>query len=483
MASTLLAERSQSLLVIAGIIVISHVILYLASFQLPFFGDAIASISKPATAIYESGLRSPFNYPDSDPGHPTVIPLFIAMGWTSFGKVLWWPHLIQILFSAATAFLITLHFLRRYGNLPAFGGLFLLLLSPLFIAQASGISLQLPLTFFFILSWSLIETKRFQWLYLTLPLMMLCHLQSILLLPLLAALQLYYKRDDNPLHFTSWLPFILALFVLSGWFWIHYQEFGWITSSPNYERGKPEFLGFIANLIRSVWRLVDFGYIVLWLPLFFNFKKLEPPALWREFLLFSLLFILPLALLFVYPPAHRYFLPLLFWLPFVFAQRLSNFKVIHKALWLAIAALLLVSGNFWVYPGRCASDANITASAWYEMEKQVRAGLPEAEIYTYAPLANEGRYTTLNDKDPAFIPLYNHSIDSLPFVLRSNLNCEFSSEQLETLRNWPAKEWKKMGIYVRVYANPKISVPPNYTILPGPKGEQWVMQIKEWLAP
>lgn len=477
MAQAFLAGENKHARQLVVIAVAFQAAYFLYALNLPLFGDAIASVSKPARAIFESNLTRPWNYPDADPGHPTLFPFLIAILWKIFGLKLWVPHLLTALFTAGTALLLVLQ-INKSAPRAAMPGLVLLCISPLFVSQSVSVSLQTPLTFFFMASWAAISHQKIRWLYLTLPAMLLTHLQGVLLLPVLGALQLFYYRNDNPLHISRWLPYLFAGAVLSIWFWAHYATFGWITASPNYERGMPDMTALLLNLLRSGWRVIDFGYILLWIPLLILTYRKQPLILKNELLLFAFIFTLPLAALFTYPPAHRYFLPLLYWLPFAFAASLSFFNKKTRTAWYVTAIAVLISGHLWVYPGKCAGDANVAYLGWFSIENEIQKALPEKEIYTYAPLANEPVFTRLKEEKLMFHSLYNRNLTDVPFVLRSNMNCEFTREQLDSLTHWPCRVWKKGGIYARVYANPSFDIPTGFGMIEESKTEKWWRELK-----
>lgn len=464
---------------------------FLLSMSLPFWGDSIASVSKAAVRIYEEGLHRPWNYPTADPGHPTLFPWLIALCWTLFGKTLWMAHALIALGVGALLRLIG-QFVQLYDEKWQFAAYALLFVSPLLVSQAVEISLALPLTLaFFAAVRALKKGKTLFWVLCMIALSLL-HLQGMLLL---AALGLYDIFRSWPLKKAWWKRFPLYLIPLCTfalWAWFHYQEFGWALITPNFgQRGAPDPGAILYNLGIGTWRLLDLGYFILFIPVFFAFLKIllkgRPGDLDRLFLAVFLILCLFIPVIFPYPPNHRYIFPVYLLMVPLFIRWLQNKSRTFRSVWLSLAFLILLSGNIWYYPGKCLGDQNLVFLSYADIESEMMEVLPEGTtLYSFAPLNNPSKFTYLTEsRKIRYEDLYEHDFAELDWIVESNVNCEFTSEMRDTLRDqFVPRVFESYGVYVNVWMNKRLLEHyPDFADKehqPGP-AEQFIRSMKEKL--
>jgi hypothetical protein len=467
---------------------------FFVSIHLPFWGDAIASVSKPALTIYDNGLFVPWNLPNADPGHPTLFPWLLALCWMLLGKSLWVAHLLVFIFIIALIWLTDKIGKGYLTDNHIFILKMSLLISPLFVSQALGVFLQLPLTVFFLAAYYASIKNKIIIAAILLSAMMLCHLQGVLFLMTFFIFRLWkWFESKSRLNFLQeLLLFGLPTFVIALWLYFHKQEFGWALVTPNYMRASSDLKTGIYNFFIGIWRIVDLGYLLVSL---FSFllliKRIKTKAtsnLEKLLVSLSLVFLLVLPFLFAHPPNHRYFLGFFMIAFFVFFKFLQTKSLKYQVNMMVLNLLFLGVGNFMYYPGKCLGDANIVYLNYTNIEEELIKIIGAGHIvYSYAPLNNHSLYTQLSTKSTIdYADLYEEPIEKLPYVLRTNLNCEFTAEDLKRLeKNFQSHDMSVYGINATLYVNNMIRHTIEYQGF-GVKREisrfeTFLLDIKLWL--
>lgn len=467
--------------------------------DMPFLGDSIPSNLYAADNIYTHHLSTIWNIAEADPGHPTLYPYIVALLWTVLGKSLWVAHLLQIaigLLLCHTLYNIAKQYMGQ--KTAQFATLFFAI-SPLYVAQLTNVSLQLPLTLAaFAAFYFWLKGKRMAYA-IALCLMMWVHLQGALLLLFLATNDaLHYMFENGVKSLLRWVAkkwwvYTLPFIAFVGWAWVHQNHFGWAISSPNYLRENPTLKGIAYNFAIAFWRITDFGYLLpLACVLLAGFRLRKKiyltDAFARLFITYSLLLLLVgggICILFAYPPIHRYFLPATVVLFLLFAAALENMRPLPKKVWAIAAAIALVAGNFMYYPGKCIGDANIAYTPIYNLEKQIAQDFDDSiTFYTYAPLSYPSAIRYLDSaKGLRLKGLYNIPLDSVAYVLQSNMNCEFDFNGLAQLKGWHGTTYEQGGVYITIYANPQYlpQKPKGWQIRQPSSAEIWLLNLKKKL--
>ncbi len=159
-----------------------HLALFWQVKYYPFLGDSIPSNLFAAENIYNQHFTTIWNVPEADPGHGTLYPAFIALMWLIFGKNLWITHLVQIAVGLATCHVGYKIARKSWGESTSQFAVLLFSISPLYVGQLVGASLQLPLTLAAFAAFYFWQQKKYVLYTLSLCLMMLCHLQAAFLL-------------------------------------------------------------------------------------------------------------------------------------------------------------------------------------------------------------------------------------------------------------------------------------------------------------
>jgi hypothetical protein len=495
-----MSDSKQKPLHLFTVFILAQAVLFWITRHDPFFGDAVSGVSRAAVHIFEQQLRTVFFLPQHDPGHPTLFPVLMAATWMVLGKKLWVAHLLVNFFATGTLYL-TWRLANKCltGWWPYLPVLFLTL-SATYLAQSAMLTNHMPLTFFYLLAFTALLEKRAFIFMLASCAMVLLHLQAVFMLAAMALAEMYIHSRVNRQSVVQFFKqklwwFIPSAAVFLGWGYVHAQQTGWAFSSPVFaeHRQAVGFAGFIKHVLISFWRLADYGYFIFYVPLlilFFRERKKLAELLTQHTLTVSWMIHLGVTALLIcatlnYSPGHRYFFPFSALLSIVAVVALKEAFRQKPARWMlgVSIAVVLVLGNYWYYPGKCLGDATLAYRNYFALEKQIQQELPDSVVmYTYAPLASETKFTTLKDTGNLQVKeLYGRSIQEVPVVLQSNCNCEFTTDELNTLQQWKGKSYEQHAVYVNVLFNPQYfqSPPMNEPLREKSAVELWMEKSKQ----
>jgi len=427
---------------------------FLISHNDPIHGDGISTVARASLHIYEKGAECFFYPVKQDPGHPTLYPYVLAGLWRLWGSPnLVLCHLWNILFGIG----VLLQVKRLCSPNNSLLTVFLVGISPLFVSQTMMVLTHLALTFFFLGCWEAYHRKKHLSSGIWASLMVLTHLEGVFLLTGLAIVVLTDWLIENKrftYHFFKnvFLIFTLPSLCFSIWLIAHYRHTGWWVSAPEYaaHRSLATASQFAYNFALIAWRLSDYGYgifyigfgWVLWNKRLRIFAFLRGNAELRRLLILTFTLALLFAVFLSGSIAHRYFLPIQVLAITYFGEQvvnLMNRKGIVLTLIVPIVAMTV--GNFFYYPFKCIGDANIVYRNFFSLEKEIKSRYPNIVWGTYAPLSNPSvhRYLDAHTGLKTY-RLYEARFDTCKYILSSNLTCEFTATQKDSLRLY----WKKL---------------------------------------
>jgi hypothetical protein len=479
------------------LLAVFHLAVFLQVKDFPFLGDSIPSNLTAAHNIYNNHFATVWNTPDADPGHPTLYPMLVALVWAVLGNSLWVTHLVQVVLGFLLVLVVHKIARNYYSQTTARFAALLFAISPLYVAQLTNASLHLPLTLAAFTAFYFWQQKKYTAYTIALCAMMLVHLQGAFLLLFLClhdVVMFYinngYKKYGQWL-FKRWWVYSIPFLVFITWGLLHATKFGWAFTSPNYMRDSPTLKGIVYNFVIAFWRIADFGYIApLAAVVLFFIKQRKKIYLGlpnvQAFIGYLLLLLVVgggIAVVFAYPPIHRYFLASSVLLLVLFAGVLQTMPAKRKTIWAVLAGLALVAGNFMYYPGKCIGDGNIAYTPIFSLEKQIAADFAANTVfYTYAPLSYPSaiRYADATHA-PHLKGLYNTPLDSVAYVLQSAMNCEFTSQELEVLQGWHGTSYSSGGMYINIYANPDSvpQKPKGWQLRQPTTAEKWLQHLKQ----
>jgi len=451
------------------------VLVFLAQ-DIPFFWDTVQLGAKHAWFYYDTGFRTLWLPTELDSGHPPTFGLYLAGLWSMFTPSLSLSHWALLPFLMGVL-LLAYELGRELGDerwaplLPL-----LLLADPTVLAQSVLLSPELPLLFFFLLGlYSVERQNRFALILAALGLALIST-RGMMCCLILFGYQ--WRREEHSwrrpmtLFWASryyWPAALLAVFFL----WGHYRATGWIGYHADSPWG-PSFKtvdteGMLRNLLILIWRLLDFGRILIyplllamWLTTRTGFrpKKQRRDLSW---LLLLALGILSISFLrYQGLQQHRYLLPV-----FIAVHLLFYLLVCHgriptrwKQGFAALALVGLLSGHFWIYPHRIAQgwDASLSFLPYTELRAESLAFLqqrqiPAGQVGTAFPAIGPLHHRNPQTRGSGF---HAYDMETSRYIFYSNVVNDFSDRDIRRLRS----QWTLLysrtqrGVEVSIYQRP-----------------------------
>ncbi len=458
---------------------------------------------------YENAFPSVVLPLDLDSGHPPFYAMYVAAMWSCFGQTLAVSHWAVFPFLIGLG--ISYYHLADYF-LPTKAvpyALFLLLTEPSLLAQSFLGGVDIALVCLYLMALNGIFYRKRWLLAIALCLMSTFSLRGIIAVGLLGTTEFLVKMLENSSlksNSLKSLSFILhrcfsvlqkitpaylpSIFMVLTWLYYHHEVSGFWVSNPDSpwaaDYGFVDFKGWLKNLVVVVWRLLDYGRILMWSVAAFlllqwllkrnnttiegqasGFNTKDFASKFQSLFLFTLLpliFYLPFITLRQTPILHRYFLPTILLVTilfvFLFAFVKSN-KVRNFAFIAAVVALL--SGHFWVYPDHIAKgwDASLAYLPYFELNDEATAyieaqNIPFEAVGSEFPAVNPRKFTHLQETDLGhFVDKDAYEMTDFKYILQSNVMNDFSEQDLEALQSakgdWRLeKEFRKGQVYIRL---------------------------------
>ncbi|MEE9372670.1 MAG: hypothetical protein V3V00_06415 [Saprospiraceae bacterium] len=435
------------------------------------FWDTIQFAGHHPQYYFENGFSSFFLPQSLDSGHTPIFGIYIAAIWNIFGKSLWASHL-------ATMPFVFLNFLFAYqlgqrwisGRFSIVFPLVLLLI-PQCISQFMLVSPDVVLSACFLGLLLSIENEN-QWLSLVSSLgLVLVNNRGFVVVIIFIIWLLFKKNERTTLRITilQFLPaallfivFQLAHFFHFGWIGIH-SEMPWFGSFSMIDlKGIPK------NVAIFIWRLTDFGMIIVWAPLLLFFLKNKSILVKDRHL--QLLGILVIFFAIMTIPfkglmQHRYFLPIIILAAFILLKWIFIIKSKErtKGLIIGLISLFLITGNLWIYPAKIAQgwDSTLAHLPYYSLQEVVinyldDSGISKSEVSTAFPMRSDQSIINLTcDKGHSNLEQFQNKDEvDTEYILYSNVMNDFSIKEIDILQiEWKViKEWRNMNMKMILYS-------------------------------
>lgn len=419
------------------ILVLFQVILVFINQHNILFWDTVQFAGKHGTYFFENGLSNGILLPDHiDSGHPPLFGFLVAKGWSLFGKSLevshWLmlPVLIGIVYQSCT--LGQFLFPNKTWLFPV-----LLFVCPFYLGHSILVSPDLIVLFGFFLAINGLVTRRSFLVTIAVVIMCSISLRGAAISMALLLYDLYTRHDYNLKRFWKlpWLDLIrkyaLGFIILTLYLIYHIIEKGWLVQhgnsswAPSFESVGMMEMG--KNVIRILWRLLDFGMVAIYLLLISKFRfllLLKGRLFWLGLFLFIVLGILTVP--YVGLVNHRYFLPIQIIALILGVQILRA----YNRTWLNFAVIaFLLTGNFWIYPHSISQgwDSTYAHQPFYKMDvqfydKMTDLGINHNEVGTAFPLRSSRKYISLDDSMKSY---KQFDIKTDQYILYSNVMNEF----------------------------------------------------------
>ena len=430
------------------------VVINVFSWNMPFFWDTILT-SSITQHFYDFGFENCITPAQFDAGHPPLFYMYVTGFYHLFGKSLFAAHLSILpftLLSVLSFIKILQHF--QFEKKQQFIGLLLYFSIPAVITQNCLVSYDTVLLSLYLAAiLSILKNKKIV-LALLLVIIVGITLRGLFCLVALSII-IFFLENKNRRSWLKWnLYFIPSVIIIAAWLYYHYTQTGWLlstnTSAWSEQRGFIDAFGLFKNSVSIARCFFDLGIIILsLLSLFYVIQK-------KKFDNYTLLCLVPLVIFsiaflpFKNPINHRYFLIVYVLMLLPVLQFLSDRKTIYSVL----TSLILILGHFLIYPvpisnawdctlthlsyNKCKDDfKNIADKVWSDETANTGTVFPmDASLNQTNMQLNKARMINVNGK----------SIDSIRYILFSNIGNDFSDEQIKQLRTWIPLYDKKNGL-------------------------------------
>lgn len=451
--------------------------------QDPFFGDSITSTSRLATNVFENGTI--FYAFGSDPGHPPLYSLILALCWKLFGKSLLVSHIYGMLWCVFLLMgfrkLCSLYLNSTNTNYATL----LVMAHPTFITQnAMMLNTAMLMGLFLFGVYYLLSNKTLLFVFVTCT-MMLTHLQGAYFLAAFAAGDFYmhwkkqeWKQFFVRRFFTYAIPFVV--FML--WMIVHYKHAGWWIKSPDFtDTAETNSIGqIVKGMAYCIWRFIDYGMLIpIAFYAYFLWKRKTETIYAQVFWILLIVTSIILSITLKNTIAHRYFLGLECWFLILFMNGLPASSMSRRIIYLT-TLLFLGLGSLMYYPGKTIADANIQYRSYFQIDQFAMKSYDDtSKVYSKAPIANPSKFIDLGSDNSTILRI-GESLDSLPIVISSNICAEFTHNEQETLSHWYGRSYEHGAVYINYYLNPAYYNKPEGWQLRKPGGiEQWILKLKK----
>ncbi len=178
---------------------------------------------------------------------------------------------------------------------------------------------------------------------------------------------------------------------------------------------------------------------------------------------------------------HRYFLVFQMLVILFSLFHLQTFKPLYKYIWLCVFGLSLLFSNWLYYPGKTLGDATLAYRNYFKIEEQIQQQFGDTmDIYSYAPVANPPELKYLKPNGMNIHRITEDDLSNYAVIYQSNVNAEFTQEQLAQLQQWHGTSFERGAVYVNIFFNPAY-YPPNsdWKLREEGKFEKWMKEMKK----
>lgn len=445
-----------------------------------FFWDTVQLGSLHADFYYNHNFSQILLPNNIDSGHIPAFGMYIGMMWKIFERTLLVSHLAMLPF--VLGILDQLYQLvQKFVDKKYWGYAFLLILiDPSLLSQMTLVSPDIPLIFFFLIALNAVLKNNRVLLAVAIIFLFLVSMRGMMLSLGILFFDLiinksFEKNFKNTLinlmkRSVIYIPAFLIFIFFNIY---HYREKGWIfyhANSPWAESfEKVNFIGFLYNIGILGWRIVDFGRIGIWTVLLIlflyyrnNFLK-ESKTRLLIILFFIISIVLTVNMLWAKMLlGHRYLIPiyLIFSLLVVHILYSSYIKESLKIYLSILWVIVLVSGNFWIYPPKISQgwDSTLAHIPYYNLRTEAINYLENEKIDIKQVASFFPNLGTLDNLD------LNHKTDKFSnfdqtkeYVFYSNIYNIGDNEYETIINNYEViKQFKKMNIFIWICKKKKL---------------------------
>jgi len=445
--------------------------------DLPFFWDAVSK-SQRAGWILTNNFSSLIIPTELNSGHPPLWITSIALFWSVFGKTIWSARMLLMLVNFGVFYQILVLAKNTFRKDISIYLVLLILIEPTLIAQTTSLNNDMLLLFFTLLGVNSLFKNR-DWLYaIALVGLLLTNLRGIYISIALILIHIWLCKAELLAYNKKMIKaYVIGFASFFGFMFYQYSELGWFLITKNESYSEHRKLTGISRILKNsaayIKNLLDFGRLVVWIPLFFfviKFVKMkrfktekESAKLLIALVVFTIVFFLGFVP-FSNPFGPRYMMVCYILANVLFMNLLFQF-VLNTNKLKAVASLVViafVTGHFWIYPSTIAQgwDSSLAYLNYFPQEKKMFQYLEENEIPKPSIGTNiylNSRYFStltapLEAKDK-FIAL---DLETNEYILFSNIENRTEDDDIIALRDsWiEVKTCSQLGVFLTLYKNP-----------------------------
>lgn len=474
--------KNNVFLILSFLIVIS---LLLSNLNNGFFWDTVHYGSSHANYYFSTNFSNLIVPDEIDSGHIPTFGMYIAFIWQVFGRTLANSHLAMLPFAIGIVW--QLYRLCNKFIKPEFAGIVLLLIiaDPTLLSQITLVSPDVPMVFFFLLGVNAVLKNKKWLLAFSIILLFLTSMRGVMVSLCILFLDLYFNIIfKGKLHLIiitllkRSLIYLPALMVFIFFNLYHYLEKGWVFThkdSPWANCANPvDMKGFLFNIGLLGWRILDYGKIGIWFVFFvllLKYKnqtfKLKESRILFFFIICLILFVHVNMLWASNLLAHRYFIPFniifsLLCATILFSDYVNiKLKYSLTLIWL----LVLISGNFWIYPPKIAKgwDSTLAHLPYYKLRSQAIGYLDHEHINFKEVQSFFPNTATLDRIDLNNDPRNFDNFDGKSkYVFYSNIYNIDDNAYNKIINEYKVvKNFNNRGVYINICEKINKSLPPN----------------------
>ncbi|MDD3319910.1 MAG: hypothetical protein PHS59_00495 [Paludibacter sp.] len=463
-------------------------ILLLISIKHCYFWDNIQQTSKEAIWFFENNFSSlllpdfSINAPITGTGyHPPLIGLLTALLWKIFGMKIWVSHvfifIVIIILIYNTYLLAKAHF---SSNLAPWFTL-LVLIDSTILAQFSISSPDIILLTAFVTALRAIKTNKKMLLAFSLIFLGLINGRGMFATAILFIFYIYNSANSfkqiisykfiskNTLPFLPVFILLISYFAFyflnRSWFSINDKKFPWSAGWQNPDTILHSLKNVISYGIRILENSRVFIYSLLFIVLIkFYLLKKKPLKLTKseygELIIFSSFFLLYLYFAFttINVISSRYYMPMNF-IAFLFTFSILERTIKSKQLkqTTVLLAVLLLLGNFWIYPEKRTNfwDGTLAHMSFYPLREECldyidKNSIELKKVSAGFCLYDNQHYIDLLPSDRIISKSIQPQTEYFLYSNISDIGDEFIDE-LNDKTNWEViREFRKGFVFIKV---------------------------------
>ena len=444
--------------------IVLAILLNIFSWHLPFFWDTILT-STITQHFYDYGFHDFITPAQFDAGHPPLFYIYVTAFYHLFGKNLMAAHLSMLPFTilGIVSFISLLqHF--SFSKAQQIMGVILFFAIPAVITQNTLVSYDAVLLSLYLASLTAYLKNNKMLLAFLVFGMLGITLRGLFCVASLSVTIFFLENKQFKTWFKWNVIFVPAIILIAVWYMYHYTHTGWFFATKaegwSEQRGLADALGLLKNGFSIARCFFDLGILILTsLSLFYVIQKRKLDKYTLLWLIPAIIFLVAF-LPFTNPINHRYFLIVYLMMLFPVLQFLSERKRIYSIL----TTLILLLGHFQIYPVPISNgwDCTLAHLSYFKCREKTNFLLEyhtrfiNKSIGTVFPMNTSLYQTDMMNDSVRILNINGKLIDSLQYIVFSNVANDFSDEQIRELKSWRELYSFKSGFARMIlYENPK----------------------------